>query len=410
MGDEFVWRERIEGPLQLVIRYIGGDLVLEGNQADELLISGEGAQIERRAADQLMLECDSDCHVRVPRKLSVHVSDTAGDLRATELLSALSVAHCQADLTVRNLNAPLQVQFVAADARIAEVNGNVQIGTVGADLTLRDINGEVSVDQVGADLEIKRVSGNCAVRFVGADASLKEIRGALHLDRVGADAVLTDVLGNCQIKHIGADLILDLPFIEGNSYYFGAVSADVLAKVRGGSALKLSVPHRTEKILNVRGVRLEHASEIDTIYVGECSQSCPEVQIGAIGGELQLISHGKGFSSTFEFSMPENLGEIISSQISQQLSRLEQTLSRQAERIMQRTKERAKGNARSSRAWMRPEADFAPPPRPPHPSRPPRPESPAVTEAERMAILRMVEEHKITIEEAERLLAALEGR
>ncbi|MFN7211267.1 MAG: SHOCT-like domain-containing protein, partial [Aggregatilineales bacterium] len=99
------------------------------------------------------------------------------------------------------------------------------------------------------------------------------------------------------------------------------------------------------------------------------------------------------------------LGEIISSQISQQLSRLEQTLAERAEAVAQRAAGRARDRGkRAARMWTwSGEADaFAP--------KPPRAQPSPVTEAERLAILRMVEERKITIDEAERLLAALEGR
>ena len=47
---------------------------------------------------------------------------------------------------------------------------------------------------------------------------------------------------------------------------------------------------------------------------------------------------------------------------------------------------------------------------PPEPPKPPRPPVEPVSEEERLVILRMVQENKISIEEAERLLAALEQR
>lgn len=413
MDDELVLRERISVPLQLDIHYVGGDLILEGNPSDELLVFGENVQIERLDESALRLECSSDCHVRLPRIVSVHVRDVAGDLRATALMSALTIERCQADLIVRTLSAPLNVQFVAADARITEVNGDVNIGSVGADLALRDINGAVAIDQVGADLEIKRVSGACTVRFVGADACLKDVHGALNIAHVDADAVLTDVLEDCAIEHIGADLVLDVPFASHKRYYFAAIGADVRVKVRSGSAVQLSLPSNTARTINVRGVQLTRKGERDILQIGACDDACAEVIFDAIGGDLQLIGQGKSFSSTFEFSLPENLGELISSQISQQLSRLEQTLAQQAERTVRRAAERARkesGRARRAWTWSGMAATPPRPPAPPHPPAPPRSEPPAVTEAERMAILRMVEEHKITIDEAERLLAALEGR
>jgi hypothetical protein len=52
------------------------------------------------------------------------------------------------------------------------------------------------------------------------------------------------------------------------------------------------------------------------------------------------------------------------------------------------------------------------PPRPPMPQRPPRPTrplKPQVSDEERMMILRMVDQGKISVDEAEKLLAAMQG-
>ena len=47
---------------------------------------------------------------------------------------------------------------------------------------------------------------------------------------------------------------------------------------------------------------------------------------------------------------------------------------------------------------------------PPTPPTPPAPPAPPVSEEERMMILRMLEQKKISLEEADRLLAALENK
>jgi len=55
--------------------------------------------------------------------------------------------------------------------------------------------------------------------------------------------------------------------------------------------------------------------------------------------------------------------------------------------------------------------DFPTPPGGPIPSTPPAPPpAPKVTDQERLMVLQMLQENKITVEQAERLLAALEGR
>ena len=50
------------------------------------------------------------------------------------------------------------------------------------------------------------------------------------------------------------------------------------------------------------------------------------------------------------------------------------------------------------------------PPTPPVPPFPPRPVSDPVSDEERLTILKMLQEKKISLQEAEKLLAALEGK
>ena len=47
---------------------------------------------------------------------------------------------------------------------------------------------------------------------------------------------------------------------------------------------------------------------------------------------------------------------------------------------------------------------------PPVPPAPPRPQAEPVTDEERLTILKMLQEKKISIQDAEKLLAALEGK
>jgi hypothetical protein len=50
------------------------------------------------------------------------------------------------------------------------------------------------------------------------------------------------------------------------------------------------------------------------------------------------------------------------------------------------------------------------PPVPPVPPVPPRPQSEPVTDEERLTILKMLQDKKISLQDAEKLLAALEGK
>ena len=105
-------------------------------------------------------------------------------------------------------------------------------------------------------------------------------------------------------------------------------------------------------------------------------------------------------------------GDRVSARVQQAMDRARQS---KTQSHMQAAQSRAEAKAeRGKRFGFKFDLgkSFAPPrpPMPPTPPRPPKPASEPVSDEERMMILRMVEQKKISIEEAEKLLAALEGK
>jgi uncharacterized membrane protein YccC len=95
----------------------------------------------------------------------------------------------------------------------------------------------------------------------------------------------------------------------------------------------------------------------------------------------------------------------------EKIRRAQEKLERKLEAQRQRSERRAQEMDRRTRrsTWK---FDWPAPPTPParpKPSTPPAPPNQAVTEEERLLILRMLEQKKISLEEADRLLSALEG-
>jgi hypothetical protein len=437
MPSERTIREEVGNVSQFIVDSVSGDLVIEGG-GDELMVIGDEAELQR-GPDAYRLACHGDCRVRLPSSMHVTLREIMGDLRVSDLTTPLIIESAHSDAVIRNISGPVTIDHIGADGRITDVNGPLAIDDVGADLALRDINGPVAIDNIGSDLEAKRINGPFAIDNIGSDATLREVSGNVTIDNVGSDAVLSEVTGFCSIGNVGSDIVLDLKF-EGNIRYdIGQVGSNVVAKVRPGSRVRFVIPAETEKSINMRGIRLETDDEQTTIIVGEAGEGDSIVSVGQIGGDFELVSQGRGVSAGFEFNIPDNLGDIISSQINEQLSRMEQAFSRsstqagertdrlreRAERMAQKAREQAERMAEQSREKSKRRRkgfsmsfDFRtpkppPPPRAPMPPAPPVPSaSPVqpVTEQERLAVLRMVENKQITIEEAERLLAALEGR
>ncbi len=410
----------VQPNVEIEIESVGGDLIIEGRAEAEIRVRGDSPDVRIESGGQrAAIRSDGDCRLRVPQ------------------------------------GAALRVASVGGDAKIVDVKGEITMESVGGDLVIRDA-GPAKINSVDADLELKRISGDVKVEHVGADGSFREIEGAVRVATIGADALVDNVQGPCEIENVGADLVLDLAFLPHNEYHFHAVGSDVLIRVQSDIGVQFVVPHSTQRAIELRGVSIESDGDEDRIILGD---GAAEVRFEAIGGELMLVSQGKEFASfgvhlehlddvinTHIHEHLGNLDDIINSQINEQLAdvrrqaeraterarekaeRIAEKVKRDAER-MQREAERNAERARRRHGWQfdfrwpgekRKRGPMPPePPMPPMPPGwtargkrdpgPPQPPVDPVTNEERLAILRMVENKQITVEEAERLLAALEG-
>lgn len=374
----------------VIIQQVGGDLRLRGQEDDMLLVEGELAAVEHLGAGQPYL-------VRA-----------AGDAR---VIAPEAV--------------PVSVQAVGGDASITGLAADCDIQSVGGDLSLRDA-GTLHVGAVGGDARIKRVTGNVTVEAVGGDATIRDVEGAVAVSGVGADLFLRDVGGDCIVEQAGADLVLSLDFAPGREYRFSAGS-DILCRIHPDTHVTFDLPADTALQLDVEAevIEREDAPNRRTIILGDGSA---HVHIGA-ANRLRLVGEEEDYMVNFGVQLEDELEARLShleAKLSQQLDGLDERIqattirfASQAERMAERAQREALRAAERVRRTMEQwdtkpkrarkakrtgftlgglETRGAPPPR-----------HDPVTEEERLMILKMVQDGKITIEEAERLLAALEG-
>jgi hypothetical protein len=155
------------------------------------------------------------------------------------------------------------------------------------------------------------------------------------------------------------------------------------------------------------GVLATEISEEMSQRANELSQqitSQVETQMGALTRDLEekFARMGTG----------EEMSQRIQERVTGALRRAEEKLAEAMRKMEVRTQESdrrmadAESRRRKGYAWQTPPPVPAAPPVPPSP---PSPKRPQATDEERMIILRMVEQGKISVEQAEKLLASLNG-
>src|SRR5258708_33449701 len=336
---------------------------------------------------------------------------------------------CGGDCSLRvPEDATLVIDTVGGDAKITDISGLVTMNIVGGDLVLRD-TGPITISKIGGDLVIKRTEGDAEVQLVGGDANLRQIGGDLNIALVGGDVSIYSIKGNCDLESIGGDLIFNTNFATDARYHL-TVGGDVLGKVAADANVRFVIPPYTETSIQIPNAEQQKENDHTVVVVGS---GAAEVEFGNIGGDLELIStdgmdkESESIYESFFPGDPGDLADIISARVNEPIAplldrvkRRTERMQRQAERTADRGKNQSEGHGRGwGFGWWggteKPKRGFGSSGSPGWPGGFPEKEKrePAtgepVTNEERMAILQMVENKQISIEEAEKLLTALEN-
>ncbi len=339
----------------------------------------------------------------------------------------------------------VQIEKVGENAWLHNYPGKLEVERVNGGLTIEEVL-DVQVERVSGDfsarrmanLSVGRVGGSCVVEEVreklqigkvGGDFKGQQIQQAI-LERVGGSAALqTDVFG--ERMRAGGDALVSLGITAGPD---AVISAGGSSRVQlpAGARLNLKIQSSANSIVvDLAGKRFDvHERE----YTYPMGAEMPTLSIEA-GGSVRVTDEAwEPVDLHARFERAEKRAEewgiqgmaagmraveqvvADSQRIAEIASRAGQEAARHAEervREVMRDLDLRFGGAPSTEAPVHgqaPETAQAPV----EPAPPSKDEADAnaqgVSEEERMFVLRMLQEKKITLEEAEKLLDALEGR
>ncbi len=389
-------------------------------------------------------------NVSPERTLSIHVEGIGGDLRvrAGDYFGVSGKGHAGYELTEEEdfdmlrfegvssdlkLEIPPQASFhadgIGGDAKITEITGEIIIKGIGGDFVLRE-SGAARIGNVGGDILFKRMEGHVEIGNVGGDASLREIEGDIQVINVGGDAILRDVHGSARMKNVAGDLVLDTDFMPGTEHFY-VVGGDAVIRIEEGTLARFRLPAGSKYRVDVEGAEIAENEEGDIVVTFGAGETA-EIVLEA-GGDIRFISPSEGFEFNFDFDFDFDFDDKMADferTLAEQLAGISDKIAINAERITQKLSARAaekaemaaeRAAAKAERAAAKaaervPRVRFSPKdwsfaaPEPPEAPAAPAPPREPVSDEERMIILRMLEGGKISVEEAERLLKALESR
>ena len=350
---------------------VGGDLSIVGWDGEDLLVKADDddARVENKNGE-VSLSSAGDLSLRIPKA------------------------------------AYLLLQSADGDVAIRGVTGDIELKEVDGDLSIREA-GSVAVDTVTGDFSLRSAKKNLYVKNAHGDVSIREVEGSITLDSVADDLALRGARGNIKVN-VGEDVVVYLEPKPDGEY-----------SITAGDDILLVLPTNANATLTIKGDRIlidwpDMKGEDETERVVTLGNGSAKISLNA-GGKVRVSNNAKAGESAEEFGNFAGLnfdwsgfGERISRQVEQATSRVAkraEEAARRAERHAERVAGRHMRHGKHGLSVGPWNWDLGPKGVP----NPPSPPSEPVSEDERMAILKMLAEKKITAEQAEQLLAALEG-
>jgi len=304
---------------------------------------------------------------------------------------------------------PVVVSTVSGDCDLRDIQSSVQIGQVGGDLTGQRL-GRISIEAVGGDCEIRQVAGEAKIRHIGGDFLGVELSGVLTVDGVGGDVDLITHHGDVSIR-AGGDVTISLA--DG---FEGMVDlragADVTIGLPASCNVKLDLTAgRGEIVYRWGGERqiIENHQDVRTIGNGNALIQAKAGDEVIVMDQLRTDERWqRGFDRQEErwqrAQQRVRAWERATDETNRRIAAASERAARKAEeaarRAEQRVQETMKRIEQRKHGWSGMGGVFNGVPVKP-PSR--------VSDDERRLILQMLAEKKITAEEADRLLRALEN-
>lgn len=301
-------------------------------------------------------------------------------------------------------DAELLIKHASGDLHVSQIKGAITIGTVNGDAALYDI-GPLQLQTVQGDLSLRDAGGDVHIDTVRGDAKLKRVAGRVNVGRVAGDLVAHDLDSGATFGKVGGDAQLELEFKPGEAYLTKA-GGDIDLRVNGGGA---TLTLACQGDLRTR-LPLTNWAGNDQSGRGVYGDGSASVSLSAGGDLLVRPAKPDRFDPDALSDQVESMIESAMSQFESQMSKVQRDLAerwnqsgqaqRAAERA-QRSAERLKRRTeRTAGAWS---TAYTPP------ARPPAPPSEPVSDEERLLVLKMVQEGKLSVDEAAKLLAAMEG-
>jgi SHOCT-like domain len=421
-------RQVIEtGPApDILIEKVLGDLQVRGWENPQVAVNADPDELDLQQQDgNLRLSCRGDCDLYVPQGAALTLGSVLGDASLKMLGEQLIIDQVHGDLDLRSI-AAVQINLVHGDLAAKNISHDLIIEQVMGDADIRHAQGQSQLSDVDGNLDLLSVEGEIKANVRGnARLRLDHLTGATY--RVQADGNIYCYLpvdANLKISLVSQGEVIKVRLPDSSKTYkqatheltLGDGSASLSLNADGSIYLfveRASWPTGEDEATGSVGIPPDFGQQIAQQVEAQINSQMEEMTRN-LNQQMSMLSARLGQAGL----AAEETDRIVEKTMrnserereraEEKMRRAQEKLERKLEAQRQRTERRAQEMDRRTRRSTL-SFEWPSPPKPPVPPKPPTPSKSEVTEEERLLILKMLEQKKISLEEADRLLSALEG-
>ncbi len=403
---------------EVVIEEVSGNLQVKGWERSEVRVQADphNLYIEEQD-DRVQIRCTSDCTVRLPMTTTLQIQRAHGNAQVRLLDDSLSIGAVHGSLYLRNV-AEAEIESLSGELNARQIAGDLKVGRVSGNVMLKDIQGQCQIDQVSGNLDLQNVEGNIQAEVAGnARLRLSALSGSQYKIEADGNVHLRlpeDSNVSLNLRSDGEEILVKLP--SGTQVFRQAEKELVLGsgtaamQVSAGGTIYLSARESGWSEGDEPPAGFEHLPDDFGEQIARQIETQIEAQMEMLSVQMANLEERISRSGMSQEEIDRIMqraresSERANASAQEKMRRVQEKLDRKLEyerrRQEQRPKDSDRWGMRAGRHGMH--INFPPTP-PPPPGEP-------VSEEERLTILRMLEQKKITLQEAEQLLNALEGK
>ena len=420
------------GAPHVIVTEALSDLIVRASDEEQVSLRLRGSAGDgtlEQDGDKVTVSVHTDCFLTCPTETTLTVESVQGTLKVRGIRGSVTVGEAYGETTL-DFTGPATVVKVFGNLNAHDVKGNLEVKTVLGNARTRTIEGETSLESVSGNVRAGDLGGAASMLEIGGNCRIRDVEGPLSFGRVSGNLRADGLAAGLTAEKVGGSVRLGPPFSPGASYRL-TTDGNLRAYVPMNGSLNISLKASGRIHSRVPGLEFEgQEGEMQGVLGG--GEATLEADVGG-NITLRPVDVGEETGEEFEFAADlEGLGAAIEARIAEAMTEVETRLDEslghidsdrirrrvehatdQALRATERVTEKARHQAeraaeharmrteRAERRWQRVSGK----PRPPKPPKPPK-----LSDDERLRVLKMVEEGKISPEQAAELLAALEGR